>query len=199
MLKSGAGCQTPMLCCTLFKHSVQSTGFPYFSLYSPGVDFLKSSQTWRKHPETDFTHFHEHQNLFYYASPTFVERDPECGSGVALKSAVRATRRRNTQLLQGDNAQASLPPALEERSLSQSLLEPIRAIHPSTLGICGARGAKYSTWNISTRNSNSLSSAPKSQYKKQHFSVWCLIFLYTTTFLSVKRFQTCFFFWGVLL
>lgn len=109
-----------------------------------------------------FTHFHPWvpESHLHYARPILLERDPECGSWMALKCATRATRR-NTELLQEDNHQASLLSAIEEKCLSQSLLVPIHAIqHRMESHLVGNLWSKriiYSTWNFRTLKSNSLS------------------------------------------
>lgn len=109
-----------------------------------------------------FTHFHPWvpESHFHYASPTLLERDPECGSWMALKCAMRATRR-NTELLQEDNHQASLLPTIEEKCLSQSSLVPIHAIQhrmeSNLVRNLWSKRSIYSTWNINTLKSNSLS------------------------------------------
>lgn len=99
---------------------------------SAGLDFLKSSQTWRKHPKRDFHQsFHSLPPMsrmspechLYFDSSTLLE----CGLWMALKCGMRATRR-DIRLLQGDNHQASLLPNTEEKCLSQSSPVSIHAI-----------------------------------------------------------------------
>lgn len=199
MLKSGAGCQTPMLCCTLFKHSMQSTGFPYFSLYSPGVDFLKSSQTWRKHPETDFTHFHEYQNVIsIMPAQPFLKEILNVGQEWLWRVLWELQGGGTPNFCKETMPRPAFPQPWRRRASPshcwnqfvpsiQALWESVEQEEQNILHETSALGTQ--TASLQLLNPNIRSSTFQ-------FGVW--FFLYTTTFLSVKRFQTCFFFWGVL-